>query len=208
MKICTKCKEQKNLSEFTKTAKYHHSWCRDCKKRKAQEYRLKKGIVPKNKGLIINDTHKKCLKCFQDKHIEEFHKNNRGLLKRAAYCKKCTPLYFKELKSSDVDRYKEKSRKNTQAYRDNHREHWRSLHRIHQFNRKNLAKAQSDGTITEEFMKALYATEKCCWRENIIPESDRTAEHIVPLSEGGIHGVSNLKMSCLSCNSSKFNCKK
>ncbi len=54
-------------------------------------------------------------------------------------------------------------------------------------------------------MRELYATEICCWCKKPTPIEDRTAEHVIPLDKGGIHGISNLKMACLSCNSSKMN---
>lgn len=104
-------------------------------------------------------------------------------------------------------KYREKTKNNTEKYRNNHREHWRGLHRINQFNRKNKIKAQSDGTVTEEFMKNLYEIENCYWCKKYTPIDQRTAEHIIPLDRGGIHGISNLIMSCLSCNCSKLNFK-
>lgn len=37
--------------------------------------------------------------------------------------------------------------------------------------------------------------------------SNYSLEHIIELSNGGIHGVSNINMACISCNSSRLNKK-
>lgn len=97
------------------------------------------------------------------------------------------------------------NRNYTQKYRDNHRERWRGLHRINQFNRKNKVKLANDGTVTEDFMKSLYSIENCYWCKQVIPRELRTAEHIKPLHLNGLHTAENLTMACRSCNFSKLN---
>lgn len=203
IKICVKCNTEKS---FTKYGKYYHSWCVDCRRIAQQAKRRASGIKPKVIP-ITTDDEKECLRCKKILNKEFFHHNSRGRLKRACYCKACYSDYNTELRNTDINLYRNKTKISTRKYRDEHREHWRTLHRLNQFNRKNLIKAQSDGTVTEEFMRNLYSIDTCYWCKEIIPISDRTAEHIIPLSIGGIHGVSNLTMACFSCNSSKLNFK-
>lgn len=45
----------------------------------------------------------------------------------------------------------------------------------------------------------------CCWCKQEIPASLRTIEHIIELSNGGMHSVHNITMACKSCNSSRVN---
>jgi hypothetical protein len=205
MKKCTHCKIEKTEDSFGKNGNYRHSWCIECRRQVAINKRRQDGIVATPIPIIIDDEHKQCLRCKEIHHIDNFNKNNRGRLKRSSYCKKCNSEYHKELRNTDIEKYRAKTKESTQRHRDKHREHWRQLHRMNQFKRRNLMDAKSDGTITEEFMKKLYNTEICYWCKKSIPIDQRTAEHIIPLKLGGVHGVSNLTMACLSCNSSKLN---
>jgi 5-methylcytosine-specific restriction endonuclease McrA len=200
-KKCSKCEIEKDISNFSKSGKYYGSWCKECRKISEQERRILKGIKQKVKPVVVGDSHKQCLHCKQILELEFFGDNKRGRLGKHCYCKECYKIFHKEIRKNNPEKF----RTYTKKYRDRRREHWRSLHRIHQFNRKNKIKAQSDGTVTEEFMKNLYATEICFWCKEVIPVDQRTAEHIIPLSSGGVHGISNLTMACISCNSSKFN---
>lgn len=69
--------------------------------------------------------------------------------------------------------------------------------------RRNRQKVQSDGSVTDEFLDALYAESVCHYCRNQTPESDRTADHKTPLSRGGLHSAANLVMACWSCNCGK-----
>lgn len=205
MKTCSKCKKEKDYSSFSKSGKYYNSWCNECRAKSEKEKRKKSGIKEKPAPKIKDNFHKECLKCNEILHVDEFHKNKRGKLGRASYCKKCNGEYHRQLKKSNPDKYKKSARKAQSKRRKNNLEHCRSQNRIYQYNRKNKQKAQSDGTVTPEFMKKLYEKENCCWCGEFVPVDKRTAEHIKPLSLGGAHSIYNLDMACLSCNSSKKN---
>ena len=206
MKICKICNENKPHGEYTKHKKSKDGfayYCNPCRAEYELQRRIKTGIVPKPKPKIVDNFHKECLKCHFIHLIDDFPISKRGRLGRGPYCIECNKEYHKiRTESPDV---KKRIREATQKYRDSRREHWRGLHRVHQYNRKNKIKVQSDGTVTEEFMKELYATTHCHWCKESITPDKRTAEHIIPLANGGIHGISNLRMACLSCNSSKLN---
>ena len=208
MKICKTCKEEKPYSEYTKckAAKDGYAYaCNRCRAQYEQERRIEKGIPQKPKPEIVDTSHKECLHCRTIFHIDNFPISTRGKLGRGSYCKSCTKKYHQEIaKDPGVKRA---IREATKRYRQNHAEHWRGLHRINQYNRKMVTKVQSDGTVTEEFMRNLYGTRECHWCKKYTPKNKRTAEHIIPLAKGGIHGISNLAMACQSCNSSKLNFK-
>lgn len=199
MKVCPKCGVNKEDSEFRKTFnkkvnKYYLSpYCKPC----AVEYnrdRYHGGRKPNHAKLT--DTHKECMSCKEMLPHSNFNKIGKAKHGLGAYCKKC----FKE-KYYD----KEKSRKQTAKYRAAHPEKWRAMHRVHQYNRRALINATDDGTVTEEFLKELLDKSTCCWCGKETPASERTIEHIIELSNGGLHSASNLDMSCFSCNSSRPN---
>lgn len=208
MKECSHCLMlTDNYPPSNKSKDGLGSWCRNCKKDLERQRRSQRGIKEKLKPVVLDDTHKECLKCNIILLIKNFRDCKRGRLKKSSYCFECEKEYFKSLKENNNKYYKEKQKVNTQRYRNKHREFWRSLHRINQFHRRNRIKVQNDGTVTEKFMINLYSTPICYWCKKKTPRKLRTAEHIIPLSKQGSHSSSNLIMACLSCNSSKLNFK-
>jgi hypothetical protein len=192
-KTCTKCLKLQTIKNYSK-----NSWCNTCKKDYEQARRISKGIKVKPKPIVNIDT-KECLDCKEILHIDKFRNNPRGRLMKSAYCIVCE-------KKRQQARHKakpEEGRAATKRYRDSNREWWRALHRKNQFNRRNKIKALEDGTITKEFITNLYKIENCYYCNKVTPTESRTCEHVVPLNKGGVHGISNLKMACLSCNSKK-----
>lgn len=70
--------------------------------------------------------------------------------------------------------------------------------------RAALIAAQSDGSVTAKALGALFAaTKDCCYCGAPMNYKQKTADHIVPLSQGGLHSMTNLAICCHSCNSSK-----
>lgn len=70
--------------------------------------------------------------------------------------------------------------------------------------RAALIAAQSDGTVISKTLGALFAAAKdCCYCGAPMNWKQKTADHIVPLSQGGLHSMTNLAICCISCNSSK-----
>lgn len=201
MKVCSNCGAEKELSEFScskrnidGSCKYSSSWCKLCKSTLEAERRRKQQI-PKKVVPTVTEYGKECLECNEIKSLCEFSISQRGRLGLSSYCKSCTNIRFKV--------NKELARTATKKYRDSNRNWWRSLHRINQFNRRSKIKAQSDGTVTPEFIDSVYALEICYWCKEYVQENLRTLEHIVELNSGGLHSIYNITMACLSCNSSR-----
>lgn len=197
IKQCSKCKTELPLDSFSCTVrlengecKYYNSWCNACRTKQNRE-RL--GLKEKPKPKIVGDS-KTCLTCGILKHKNEFYFSTRGRLKRSSYCKSCTERPAPE-----------KARAYTQKYRDNNRLRWRALHRLNMLKRRLQIENVSDGTVTDEFLQFVYSQELCCWCKEFVEFSDRTLEHIIELSHGGVHGISNITMACVSCNSSRLN---
>ena len=193
MKTCCECHKSEPEVEFTVSRKYH---CKNCVRKRNQKYSLKKGcklkFIP-----IVTETHKQCIECKNMIELDNFSPSIRGRLGLSSYCKSCASK--RQLKRIS----KENRRKQTQKYRDNNREWWRSLHRINQFNRRNKIKLVSDNTVTQDFVKQIYSIENCYYCNEFTPEKFRTLEHKHPLNKGGLHSSTNIVMACLQCNCTK-----
>jgi hypothetical protein len=197
---CTKCEFIKNDEQFSKnkTLKRGFSYyCKECAKASNTKLRRSKGQKEKRNSKIIGDT-KLCIECNIFLPFNNFTKNTRGLAGRVSYCIPCS-----KVRSHNLYYNKEASRIQTQKYRDENREYWRSKHRIHQAERRYKIKVQSDGTVTPAFCRELYSREICYFCNKCIPKDKRTLEHKHSIFKGGLHGASNIEMACLSCNSSK-----
>lgn len=196
-KTCSKCKQVKPIEKFSTTKAVdskgnprRNSWCNECR---VEYNRAKTGAKKKVKPLIL-DEHKECLKCHDIKHTSEFYPSKRGRLGKSSYCKDCQPRANPE-----------KSRLYTAEYRKRHRERYLASHRLTNYFRRSNIEALSDGTADSEFVKFVYSQNLCCWCNDYIEYNDRTLEHIVELSNGGLHSSSNINMACKSCNSKRLN---
>ena len=193
MKTCNDCHKSEPEVEFTNSRNYN---CKNCVRKRNQEYSLKIGCILKFIP-IVTETHKQCVECKELIELKNFSNSIRGRKGKSSYCKPCSSK--RQLKRKT----KEERKIQTQKYRNENREWWRSLHRINQFNRRNNIKLLSDGTVTQDFVKEVYSINMCYYCKEITPEKFRTLEHKIPLNKGGLHSSINITMSCLSCNCSK-----
>jgi 5-methylcytosine-specific restriction endonuclease McrA len=71
--------------------------------------------------------------------------------------------------------------------------------------RREREAAQSDGTLTLEFLRGLFGRTKVCGYCNKPFGSGlvKSLDHVIPLSKGGPHSASNVTVSCLPCNIAK-----
>ena len=61
-----------------------------------------------------------------------------------------------------------------------------------------------DGTLTPEVVRRLFATSSVCpYCDRLMRSDDKTLDHMVPVSRGGVHGIGNVTVCCYSCNSRK-----
>lgn len=196
-KICSKCSLELDIKNFScikrnedGTCKYYNSWCNNCR---SSQNSKRLGLKKKPKPLVT-ENEKQCLKCMMLLNFSNFSPSKRGKLGLSSYCKKCSP------RSSS-----EKSRKYSSKYRQTNREKYLALHRLNMFKRRNNIRAKSDNTVTDEFLRFVYSQITCCWCNIEVPQEDRTLEHIIELSNGGIHSIHNITMACRSCNSARLN---
>jgi 5-methylcytosine-specific restriction endonuclease McrA len=70
---------------------------------------------------------------------------------------------------------------------------------------RKLGAAIGDLALVRAYYKKLREAKRviCTYCRHIIPKGRRTVDHVMPLSRGGAHDVSNFTPACLSCNSAK-----
>jgi 5-methylcytosine-specific restriction endonuclease McrA len=62
----------------------------------------------------------------------------------------------------------------------------------------------TDGTLTPSVVAGLFAQAKgCAYCHEPMHPRDKTLDHVVPVSKGGIHSITNVVIACKSCNSRK-----
>lgn len=198
-KHCTRCDKTLSLSEFSVrkrnadgSARLYGSWCKPCKR---LFYRETKTCGDKVYSEVDGER-KLCPCCKQFLNFELFYKNSVGLGGLSTYCKVCYKTKFYN---------RAEASKRWRKWRQQNPELHRASHRVSQFNRNSRIKAQSDGTVTKEFLEEVYELTHCFWCLKFTEKSRRTLEHLVELSDGGIHSVKNITMSCRSCNSARPN---
>jgi 5-methylcytosine-specific restriction endonuclease McrA len=191
---CCHCETMQPFENFQHFNGKPSGWCRSCRTGAEQRRRKDAGMAERIKPTIYGAS-KECLECREIKSLSAFPPSKRGRCERGPYCRFCFSIRFQPIPAQ--------VREATQRYRDRNRDWWRSLHRLTQFNRKSKSKAQSDGTVTKAAAEKLYSVRECAYCGNRIPRKNRTLDHVVPLSKGGRHSVSNLVMACRSCNSAK-----
>lgn len=181
---CPKCGEVKETIK--------QGYCNKCRAEYEKLRRSKNGTKTRVFSYTTED-HKFCTSCLTLREKTKFYKSSSTSDGLGTACKDCIT------KRKDV----EKIRAATTRYRARNPEKHKAQHRIHQYNRKAKIKATDDGTVTEDLLKVLYSDTICPYCLEYVEESERTIEHVVPLSKGGLHSDSNLVMCCNGCNSSK-----
>lgn len=193
-KACTKCGEQRDASLFQLYKGKPSGQCRMCKTASEKARRARVGIPVKKLSRIEGDK-KLCLSCDQMKPLDDFSSTPRGLGGTAAYCKECMATMARARKGAAA--------KTTAAYRKRHPERHKANHRVRMFEYRTAKKVTADGSVTDSFLKELYAQENCHYCGEKTPEDQRTADHKMPLAKEGTHTAGNLVMACWTCNCSK-----
>ncbi len=120
MKQCTKCKQRKDKSEFSKNRKNKDGlryWCKKCEREyKRKYYRRNRG--PVKKRFVYEESHrtidgvkqKRCTKCKKWKDEIQFSKDSNKKDGLGYDCKDCVRAYMRE-------RYKKEGKGLKQYYR-------------------------------------------------------------------------------------------
>jgi len=185
MKICSKCKEEKNEIEFYKNKHNKdglQDWCKICI------------IAWKNKNKnSIKETSKKC----NEKHKEKYNKQ------RQIYKRKYTEKFPEKVKLSRnswrqkfPEIYKEK---NKEDYKKHKLRYFKNAYKRYEL----IMKIKTD--INEEFLEDIKKLTPCCKICGVKMEESQgpnqyNLDHIIPLNQGGPHLRINVRWVCRTCN--------
>ena len=226
MKICSKCKIEKEFQFFTKSKQRKDGlniYCKECEKERKKIFRLNNIDKVKCKAKQYRDSHKNEL----SEKNKIYNLNNK--LKKAENGKKwriINKLHLSEIKKihylNNKEKYKDSAKKwkikNPQyvknyniSYRLNNPEK-RKEHevrnrykfllnkRINQHNRRQKLK-NCAGILSKDIIKNLYNLQKglcvCC--KNKLG-NDYHLDHIMPLALGGTNTDDNLQLLKAKCN--------
>lgn len=166
----------------------------------------------------IKDGHKKCNGCGQIKPVDQFSRNGKILRGR---CKPCEKTRVSEW----VEKNRDKARENWREYRQDNLEERRQYDRDRsKTEHRKATKRESYGRNSQKYKERsrlrkakIRAIDELlpgewetmvgqCGNRCIVPgcgASPVTQDHVIPLSKGGRHHISNLQPLCGPCNGSK-----
>ena len=194
IRACSKCGFERDITMFQHFKGKPSGQCRICKTESEKRRREREGVPVKKLSRLEGDR-KLCLRCDCMKPLSDFATTPRGLGGVSSYCRPCFSSGYRQDEKS--------AREATAAYRARHSERHKAAHRVRMFEYRNRKKVTSDGTVTDEFLKELYAQEFCHYCLQFTELINRTVDHKVALAKEGHHSASNLVMACWTCNSSK-----
>ena len=217
-KRCSKCGEEKPLSEFSRSKNYKDGlqyWCKGCVKEYQQEYRQ----TPEYKA-------------FQQEYQREYRQEYRQTPEHKAFRQEYQREYQREYRQTPEYKEAERKRRQTPEYKEAERKR-RQTPEFKEAERKRMQTPEykeverkrrqtPDGKATKRrgnhkrrALKANCTTESIdetkiwdeCDNQCIYCGSTERLEldHVIALSNGGPNCESNLVIACKSCNSSKGN---
>lgn len=197
-KKCGKCQAVKQLSEFHKNKGHKDGLSSLCKTCVYAANRIWASNNPeKVRGYLKKwqDAHKEeereRIKKYKKEHKEEVH----------ASARKYTEKNSERINANSREYYKEHAKEKVERDRQ-----WRAQNpgkNTEYWNNRRAKKLGNGGTVTtkewQELVKKYNNTCLGCGRTGV----KLTRDHVIPLSLGGIHHISNIQPLCISCNSSK-----
>jgi hypothetical protein len=120
-KICAKCKENKNIIEFTKSMVDRNSgWCKLC----ASFFNKEK--IKRERNDNINKTYKICPDCNKNKSRDQYSESYFLKNNKHGKCRLCVSKYnekYKEKKLSYMKQYYEENKEHIKEYYEENKEH-------------------------------------------------------------------------------------
>ncbi len=200
-KRCSKCGETKSINEFYKNKSRkdgRSAWCKACDNANNKKY------VQNNQERMKEYYRQKYWKD-PEKHRTSRKRSNIKNKDAIAERRKKYYQYNKDLILLRDKIYRDKNRdkinnRNQQYYKE-HKDDFVFKAR----ERKRLIRETKDGTITKESLGHMYETQfhKCDYCECDLDIFGKHLDHILPLTRGGMHTLSNVHWVCPKCNLSK-----
>lgn len=214
--LCLSCKKYKLENEFHKHKNLIKSICKQCHSEKYKNYispkHLEERIKNKEKRIKKENELIFCNRCKKSTKRKDFPKEPKSnvLLK---YCCLINEIKEREiLKKQNLKRCtlcKEiKDLKNFYKLQGKCRE-CRKNYLINLGSTKkrgDLIKKTNDNTLVGKKLSKLFIDAKKCSVCDIdMKYQDKTLDHIIPLTKGGLHSIKNATILCRACNSKKSN---
>jgi len=189
-KTCSKCLTEKeiNIDNFSKAASQKdgfHSYCKECQKEYWASYKIRNTTTINNR------------------RREKYYLNRISEIKKA--------IEYQKSNKDKVKVYKIRHAKKRSAHIVERVIRWKSNNPIHYKMLRQFVRAENVDLNIENFIELFktYQTNtneyKCHYCDCRIPLSKTTIDHVIPISKGGRNEISNLVISCLSCNVKKGN---
>ena len=199
MKECNCCKVTKPFSEFgvkKSTKDGYYGFCRQCKAKKDKEYR---------------EANKDKLK---DKYIKKYKDNKEEILaKRRKQYNEATPEEVKKRKEAKriysqnaPEEVKQRKKEYDKKYFASEAGKITTMKSIHKRRAQKLS--SEDGTVTSQALDKLkeeqnHQCKYCKCELDFSAKGQVHLDHVIPLSKGGAHSITNVVWSCAKCNLKK-----
>lgn len=167
---------------------------------------------------------KRCTKCGETKPLTEFHKDTKRKDGLHPWCGQCKRSYAYNYVRDPA--FKQKNRDRRAANLDRAREYSRNWHKAHKTESREiqrkwrqtpngkryalhhsyLRRAQTKtGDVTTAQLRELSERQAHCayCKRKFTAKLLATIDHVIPVSKGGLHTISNIVLACKSCNSRK-----
>lgn len=210
--LCGKCNIEKSVSEFnkyTRTIRGYQSYCKQCVKE--YNHKNKYNITIQRKNYYI-DNKSSLLQKQKVKRIQvrdKIKQNKQAILLLPT--KICTKCKIEKLKTeylsdkSKNDKLSSSCRSCKSKCNKDYNLRNPEIKKANRLKRKAIKKNANTGTVTNKVIKNLLDQTVCYYCKKYTEVKERSIEHKQPLSKGGLHDITNIVMSCLTCNLKKNN---
>jgi len=206
-KACSKCKIDKELSEFGKCSKAKDclkSACKECLRYESRKYMQKRMLT--DRDLLYKRTRAYKAKKFEEnpEYYKEEYKKHQATQKASAR------KFYAKNKEQCLEGQKAWRKNNPEAgpaatkrWRKNNPERSKEIQKIS----SSAYRARKSDAIVQNFtfeqldQRMSMFDYQCCYCGGPFEQVD----HLIPLSKDGRHCLSNLRPSCKQCNNRKFN---